>query len=112
VEHGRRLQGFRSQLDAETDEKRKILLVLDYCKKRHRQRPAWLHYVFATGPGGPLPLPYAVSFYVLLFVACVVLFLIALVLAPYGLGANLLFAVSAAYLVIVVVRQVLRRKNL
>ncbi len=56
-------------------------------------------------------MPYALRFYLLLFVACVVVFIVGW-LAPFGLGVNLLFAVSAAFLVIVIGGRLLGRKQL
>ena len=56
-------------------------------------------------------MPYALEFYLLLFVAEVVVFLVARSLAPLGLGVNSVFAFAAAY-AIVIGRWVLGRKNL
>ncbi len=43
-------------------------------------------------------MPYALKFYLLLFVAEVAVFLVARWLSPFGLGVNLVFALAAAYL--------------
>ena len=56
-------------------------------------------------------MPYALKFYLYLFVAEVVVFLVARSLAPLGLGVNSVFAFAAAY-AIVIGRWVLGRKNL
>jgi len=55
---------------------------------------------------------YALKFYLLLGVAEVVVFLVARWLSPWGLAVNLVFALAAAYLFIVVGQRVLGRKNL
>ena len=57
-------------------------------------------------------MPYALEFYLLLFVAEVAVFLVARSLAPLGLGVNSVFAFAAAYVAIVIGRWVLGRKNL
>src|SRR5207253_1576253 len=56
-------------------------------------------------------MPYALRFYLYPFVAGVLAFVAAGLLAPYGRGVNLLFALAAAYLVIVIGRRVLGRKR-
>jgi hypothetical protein len=56
-------------------------------------------------------MPYALEFYLLLFVAEVAVFLVARSLAPLGLGVNSVFAFAAAY-AIVIGGWVLGRKNL
>ena len=57
-------------------------------------------------------MPYALRFYVYLFVACVVSFVVAVWLSPLGLPVNLGFLLFAAYLTIVIGRRVLGRKYL
>ena len=57
-------------------------------------------------------MPYALRFYLYLLVAGVVTVVLAVWLSPLGPIVNLLFAVVAAYLVIVVGRRVLGRKQL
>ena len=52
------------------------------------------------------------KFYLYLFVAEVVVFLVARSLAPLGLGVNSVFAFAAPYVAIVIGRWVLGRKNL
>ena len=59
----------------------------------------------------PSGMPYALKFYLYLFVAGVVMVVVAARwLAPYGWGVNLLFSFAEAYLAIG--RRVLGRKNL
>ncbi len=61
----------------------------------------------------PSVMPYALKFYLYLFVAGVVMVVVAARwLAPYGWGVNLLFSFAEAYLAIVIGRRVLGRKNL
>jgi membrane associated rhomboid family serine protease len=57
-------------------------------------------------------MPYALRFYLYLFVAGVVVVVLSVWLSPYGLAVNVAFAVIAAYLVVIIGRRVLRRKNL
>ena len=57
-------------------------------------------------------MPYALRFYLYLLVVGVVTVVLAVWLSPLGPIVNLLFAVVAAYLVIVVGRRVLGRKQL
>jgi hypothetical protein len=46
-------------------------------------------------------MPYALEFYLLLFVAEVAVFLVARSLAPLGLGVNSVFAFAAAYAIVI-----------
>ena len=57
-------------------------------------------------------MPYALRFYLYLFVAGVVVTVLAVWLRPYGSLVNIAFAFAAAYLVIIIGRRVLGRKNL
>jgi hypothetical protein len=57
-------------------------------------------------------MPYALRFYLYLFVAGVVVVVISVWLSPYGRAVNVAFAVIVAYLVVIIGRRVLRRKNL
>ena len=56
-------------------------------------------------------MPYTAGFYLYLFVAGVVVVL-ARLLSPLDLLVNLVFAVAAAYLAIIIGRRVLGRQNL
>jgi|SoiMethySBSTD1v2_1073268.scaffolds.fasta_scaffold40119_4 membrane protein implicated in regulation of membrane protease activity len=56
-------------------------------------------------------MPYTASFYLYLFVAGVVVVVLANLLSPLGLLVNLVFAVAAAYLAIVIGRRVLGRSG-
>ncbi len=57
-------------------------------------------------------MPYALCFYLYLLVAGVVVVVIAVWLSPLGLLVNIVFAVAAAYLTIIIGRRVLGRKQL
>ena len=57
-------------------------------------------------------MPYALRFYIYLFVACVLSVVVAVWLSPLGLLVNLGFALLAAHLTIIIGRWVLGRKNL
>ncbi len=57
-------------------------------------------------------MPYPLRFYLYLFVANVAVFLAAKWLSPYGLGSNPALSLGAAYVVILIRRRVLGRKNL
>ena len=57
-------------------------------------------------------MPYTAGFYRYLFVAAVVVVVLARLLSPLGLLVNLVFAVAAAYLAIIIGRRVLGRQNL
>jgi len=57
-------------------------------------------------------MPYALRFYIYLFVAGVVAVVVVRLLSPLGLLVNLIFAAVAAYLAIIIGRRVLGRKNL
>jgi Flp pilus assembly protein TadB len=63
----------------------------------------------AINPG---VMPYALRFYLSLFVAGVLVVLLAVLLSPLGRIVNLLFAIAAGYLTIVIGRRVLGRKQL
>lgn len=57
-------------------------------------------------------MPYALRFYIYLFVAGVVAVVVAHLLSPLGLLVNLGLAVLAPYVGIIIGRRVLGRKNL
>jgi membrane protein implicated in regulation of membrane protease activity len=57
-------------------------------------------------------MPYVLLLYLYLFVVGVVVVVLSVWLSPYGLAVNIAFALIAAYLVIIIGRRVLRRKNL
>ncbi len=57
-------------------------------------------------------MPYTAGFYLYLFVAGVVVVVLARLLSPLGLLVNLVFADAAAYLAIIIGRRVLCRQNL
>ena len=57
-------------------------------------------------------MPYALRFYLYLLVAATGAFVLAVWLTPLGAIVNALFAIAAGYLVIVVGRRVLGRKQL
>jgi len=56
-------------------------------------------------------MPYTAGFYLCLFVAGVVAVVLARLLSPLGLLVNLVFAVAAAYLAMIIGRRVLGRKH-
>ena len=57
-------------------------------------------------------MPYTVGFYLYLFVAGVVALVLARLLSPLGLLVNLVLAIAAAYLAIIIGRRVFGRQNL
>jgi hypothetical protein len=57
-------------------------------------------------------MPYALRFYLYLLVAAAGAFVLAVWLTPLGAIVNAVFAIVAAYLVIIVGRRVFGRKNL
>jgi len=57
-------------------------------------------------------MPYALRFYLYLFVAFVVITVLAVRIWPYGLLVYIVFSITAAYLIIIIGRRVLGRKQL
>ncbi len=89
-------------------------LSLTHCYDQRYRSPGWRPFPLQSKQRGDKRqrMPYALCFYLYLLVAGVVGVVIAVWLSPLGLLVNIVFAVAAAYLTIIIGRRVLGRKQL